>query len=531
MRNTVIIGTVLCLSISSCSLAEKNDQYFEKINAQAAKEYLEPIRPASQGRNPCWNAYAQKFIYAPAFDFRKMDGAQKYHFIINDKRKPEKIWEFTAERPDADLSPVWNDITPANVHLKVEALDAEGKVLGIAGERDFLRDFPFCAPYKGKARPYREAALRAALYTHRMSAVQSWKSSNVPDLSYQLNSYPNKIHGGTIRNEVFIAENIPALREEALQIARSAAAFLLEQRRPEGHPLEFFPPTFYGTKASSGWADNAGTTMMMDATMAAHGFLDLFRATSDSLYLDAVLKIMNTYEKIQAPDGSFPVKVNYETGVPINNSKAMLHPILEIIQRLEYENGITDYSQMKAKCHQWMKDVPLSTFDITGQFEDTYHNGTGAYQNLTNCTAATYASVLLKEKQISEEDLRNADELIRMSEDQFVHWDALADETTGVREIFTPCVFEQYWCYKPVDASGGNMINAWLDWYERTGDCLALEKARAMADELTQIQDDYNGMIKSIEEPVEFFWINCNFHSLDMLMRMDRLDAAKCADR
>jgi len=517
MKHTFLFGAVaICLVVSACG----GSNYFDSLNAQAAKEYLEPIRPASQGRNPCWNGFAQKFIYAPAFDFAPVEGAVKYHFVINDVRAPQTVWEFTCERPDADLSPVWNEIYPADVQLKVEALDSEGKVVGIAGERTFLRDFPFHGPYNPKVRPYREAALRAALYTHRMSAVQSWKTSPLPDLSYQLNSYPNKIIGATLKNEAFIAENIPALREEALQIARSAAAFLLEQRRPQGHPLEFFPPTFYGTKASSGWADNAGTTMVMDATMAAHGLLDLYRVTSDTLYFNAVLKIMDTYVKLQAEDGSFPVKVNYETGVPINGSKAMLHPILEVIQRLEYENGVNKYAEMKAKCRQWMKNVPLNTFDITGQFEDTYHNGTGAYQNLTNCTAATYASVLLKEKEVSEEDMRDALELTRMSEDQFVHWDALVDDVTGVREIHTPCVFEQYWCYKPVDASGGNMINAWLDWYDRTGDRLALEKARAMADHLTQIQDDYNGMIKSIEEPVEFFWINCNYHSIKVLMRM-----------
>lgn len=38
------------------------------------------------------------------------------------------------------------------------------------------------------------------------------------------------------------------LKEDALLIAKNAAQFLIEQSRPEGDRLEFFPPTYYGDK-------------------------------------------------------------------------------------------------------------------------------------------------------------------------------------------------------------------------------------------------------------------------------------------
>ena len=166
-NNFLVIALAASLLFQACANQESGS--FEAVNRQAAQEYLEPIRPAYEGRNPAWNGFARKFLYAPSFDFPKMDGAVSYKFTIKDTRS-EATWSFEADSPDANLSPVWNDIHPADVHLTVEAIGADGKVLGTVGERDFLRDFPFQGPYPGKAMPYRESALRAALYTHRMPA-------------------------------------------------------------------------------------------------------------------------------------------------------------------------------------------------------------------------------------------------------------------------------------------------------------------------------------------------------------------------
>jgi hypothetical protein len=517
MKQVLTIAACCLLFASCCQSAAESG--FEALNEQAAKEYLVPIRPSSEGRNPCWNGFARKFIYAPAFDFKKADGAASYRFTVSDPLIG-KEWSFTAERPDADLSPIWNDIQPAKVHLTVDALDKDGKVISTVGERSFLRGFPFKGPYPGKARPYREAAMMAALYAHRMPAVQSWKTSTVPDLSYCLNAYPAKIAGATLRTEAFIAENIPSLREEALLIARNTAQFLMDQSRPEGDPLEFFPPTFYLDGAQAGKSFNKGWTMVMEATKTGHGYLDLFRASGDSLYLDRALKIADTYSKIQAEDGSFPVKVDFVTGVPMNDAKVTLESLLLFIRRIENEFGITKYSQMRDKALKWMAEVPMAAFDLEGSFEDTYGVGSQPYQNLTNCTATRFASYLLTSENPSKEDIEDATDLIRLSEDQFVAWDVLPDPATGVRPIPVPSTFEQYFCYEPVDDSSSNMANAYLDLYAITGNKLLLEKAKALMDHLTILQNQVTGMILSIDEPVEYFWLGCNYFSFTTLMRL-----------
>ena len=81
---TLLAATAVSLvSLWSCS--DKVQDRFGELNAEAAKEYLTPIRPASEGRNPCWNEFCKKFIYAPAFDVKAVEGADNYKFIIKEK--------------------------------------------------------------------------------------------------------------------------------------------------------------------------------------------------------------------------------------------------------------------------------------------------------------------------------------------------------------------------------------------------------------------------------------------------------------
>lgn len=518
----IVISVAGILGSSGCATVQDKSK---RLNAEAAKEYLTPIRPASEGRNPCWNEFCKKFIYAPAFDVKAVEDADNYKFIIKEKDGSGE-WSFTSTDPCADLSPIWASVPPSKVDLTVLAIDGKENVLDTAYKRSFLRDFPFEGPYNSNVRPYREAAIMAALYIHKTPGAQKFKETFVPDLDlYSHFTYANKVIGGLISVEAKIAEYVPSLKEEVLLIARNAAKFLIDQSRPEGDRLEYFPPTYYGDRVASKNDWNVGRTMTMDACYSGNAFLDLFRVTGDSLYYDRALKIADTFMKIQNEDGSFPIKVYFETGEPVNEVKAMLHPILNYTRRLENEYGVTRYADMSARAAKWMKEVALETFDLTGQFEDVTVEGLKPYQNLTNCTASPYASYILRGHP-SAEEIEDARDLIRLSEDQFVHWNALPNKD-GVRPIATPCVYEQHRYQVPVDNSSCNVANAYLDLYEATGDELAFAKAKALVDNLTVVQDITNGKIPTtfdLRSPERnkrrTYWINCTNASITILLRM-----------
>lgn len=505
---------VLTLITLCCSCSSG----YKALNRQAAKEYLEPLRT-----DVPWNAFAKKFMYAPAFNFQTVDGAASYLFTLT----PEQggALSFKASSPQAALSPVWDKLAPGNITLTVDALDAKGNALSRVGERKFLKDFPFQGPYAGPACDYTEAAIKGALYIHCMPEIQNWRTSELPDMAYPHNTYPCKIIGATIRNECLIARMLPERRENALEVARSAARFLVKMSRPEGDPLEFFPPTYYLDKEASKRDWNKGKTMTLEAASAGQAYLDLYDVTGEKEWLELAVKIGRTYVKLQDADGSLPIKVDFVTGEPVNEVRAMLHPLLRYFKRLE-GYGYGEFAGPRAKGEQWMDKVAVKTFDMTGQFEDVNVKGLQPYQNLTNCTAAPYATYLLTKGNPSAEDLRNAADLIRLSEDQFAHWAYHEKTADGFYKRLAPCVHEQYHYEMPVDNSACNVANAWLDWYLATGDKLALAKAKAMIDNITRMQNPVNGKIPTTwewrdasKDRNRTYWVNCSLSSIQILLR------------
>ena len=525
-NRNLLAAAVLLLSLSGCG-RERPETAWKRLDAKAAKEYLAPVRPGYEGRNPYWNVYAKKFIYAPAFDFEGVNGAVKYRFEATSG--DGRTYSFDSNTPEAPLSPIWNDIPVGDVRLHVLAVGKGEEVLDTVGTRDFFRDFPFSGPYPGPALGYRESAVKAALFIHKMPCVQHWLTHGEPDMGYNLNTYATKIIGSTIVNECIVAREIPARREEALEIARKAAEFLIAQSRQEGEPMAFFPPTYYLDMVFSGRDENKGKAMTMEGCRAVDVFLTLYDETGDERYMAQALGIMGTLRSLQRTDGSIPIKVDFNTGEPVNDVGAMLGPLVSVVQRLEKDYGIGEYDGMASAAEDWMRRVAVSTFNLTGQFEDVSVLGLRMYENLTNCTAAPYAQYLLDKDEVSPEDLRDAVDLIRLSEDQFVHWDFLPDGD-GIKPFCSPCVFEQYKYEMAVDNSSCNVANAFLSLYERTGDPLALAKGKALVDNLTIVQDQISGRIPTLlefrgktKEYNTFFWINCCVASIRTLLRMEKM--------
>ena len=512
----------LILSVAAIACTPKDNNL--RLTEQAVAEYLEPVHPGSSER-PFWNGFAKKFIYAPSFDFKTVDGAANYLYTAT--AEDGTSWNFTAKCPQQPLTPIWSSIPEGtNVTLTVDGIDASGSVVGRAGERTFWRDYGFNPPYTGAVRSYREAAILGMLYVHTMPQVQNFATSAEPDMSYKHFTYPCKIIGAVVKLEVLLAKMLPQYSDNAMAIAKNAAQFLIDQARKPGEPLAYFPPTYYNNLIASKRSSNQGKTMAMEAASAGQAYLDLYNATGDKLYLEQALGIADTYLRLQCEDGSWHIKYDFVTGEPVNNSKAMLHPLLNYLLRLEQEYGQTKYTDARIRGEKWMATHILDRFDMTGQFEDTAVEGLQPYENLTNRTAAPYASYLLN-RGASNEEVDTAYELVRFSEDQFVYWNQPLTEKGYKRDI-TPCVFEQYKYPMPVDNSSCNVANAMLSLYEQTGDKLMLAKAKALVDNITVAQCVNTGKIPTTwrirHNYKPTFWVNCTYSSVCMLLRMEKLE-------
>lgn len=524
---SILLTIALCCAMVSCAPEDANTQ----LAKTAATEYLVPVHPGNAER-PYWNGFAKKFIYAPSFDFAAVDGAENYLYTVT--TKSGESWSFTAASPNEPLSPIWNSIPAGtDVVLTVQALNGKGEAVGNIVERKFFRDYPFTPPYHAPERSYREAALLGMLYVHTMPQVANWKESIEPDMSYPHHTYPCKIIGAIIQIETLLAKEFPQYRDDALAIAKNAAQFLINQSRKPGEPLAFFPPTYYKDLEASRYSWNKGKTMAMEAAAAAEAFLDLYDATDEERYFNHAKGIANTYLKLQNEDGSWHIKYDFVTGEPVNDSKAMLHPLLNYFLRLERDYNQTQYTQARLRGEKWMAEHILADFDMTGQFEDVNVMGLEPYENLTNCTAAPYASYLIS-RGLEDGEILTAYDLVRFSEDQFVYWDCPVNEM-GFKTDCTPCVFEQYKYQMPVDNSACNVSNAMLSLYEVTGDKVMLAKAKALIDNITVVQCSNTGKIPTTwrirlnYKPT--FWANCTYDSVCTLLRMDSLSTDGEKDR
>ena len=519
-----IIGTFVSIAVFFSLSAQKFTPYesllnfdFDELNKRAAAEYLVPVRPGDGKDFPFWNSCAPSFIYAPVFEFTPVKKASYYVFLIND------TIAFKSDSVLVSLSQVWDKVpVRKNNKLVVKSFDKKGKYIGDAGHRTFEKKPIFEGPYIQNTRPYKEAAMKGLFYFCHQPYFKHWMASQEPDMSYIHNAYPCKIIGATVSMAVMIAELNPDFRKDAVQIAKNAAQFLINQSCPQGTPLAFFPPTYYGNQLTARSPENIGKTMMMEAVQAANAFLDLYDLVHEDTYLNHALGIAQTYLKTQSKDGSWPVKVDFESGIPVNDVKAIPIDLILFFDRLKLQYGYTDFSSAREKAFDYIKKDICPVYDWHGQFEDVTVL-LKPYENLTNCTSAPFAKILLDDKNSTEEDIKYALELVRFCEDQFVIWDT-PKGNNGIHPIGTPCVFEQYHYQTPVDDSACNVINALMAAYDRTKDPLLLAKAVSLANTITVWQDASSGFLATLwmVRPGKSFWMNCTYKSVKTLLFLDK---------
>lgn len=539
----------------SCNHAENVN--FDELNSRAFDEYLQPVRPGGVDGSPFWNVFAPKFTYAPAFDFQFADNAASYRFDLykidstfsnpvlpvpserqsasqlsdSFKSKGEYLLSFTAPSPQVALTEVWGKLPTGNLGVAVTALNSDNEEIGICGAREFLKDYPFNGPYPPAPRDYGKFGLMALDYMSKMPVVQGFRRMGddlvMPQdvLEYYYNRfgsqnvpYPTlflmKFATAAIDTEISYAILDPDKADEHIAYARRGAAFLMAQAFPEGSPLAHFPPTYYRDDRT------VEVIMSMDPVMAVDTYLNLYDYTKDSMYLEESIRIMETYDRIIDEDGYVPKKLYTATGEGSHDSGALTGGLLLALQRMKNNYGVDRFDGLMSRCEKYMYEYSIPQFDFSGQFEDVAVE-LEKYQDLTHCTANSYAQYLLRKTDMTDRDLEYARDMARFCEDQFIHWQLLPDGN-AVPYCLTPGVYEQYFCAVCIDASNSRMSETFMDLYDRTGDRLYLEKARALVDAIVTSQNVLTGEIPTFWHngyTSDMFWINCSICSVQVVTR------------
>jgi maltose/maltodextrin transport system substrate-binding protein len=475
---------LLCAAISGSAA----DNSAKALAEQDRQQTLKSIRPGEPGVRPFWNIYSKRFIYAPSFDFKKVDGAANYHFVVVNHGKE---LSFDAAKPWDSLAPIWNQIPEGYTELTVSALDKNGKNIGTAGTRAFYRSPAYDGKVAELPMPLLDSGRLGLKALFDAGHVQNWLKTGKPDRSYDLYCYPAKVMGGLLRGMVAyskVAEK-EADRKAALEIAKRVADHLIKISFEAGTPDAFFPPTYVldVEKPIDAAKNSFGTMMVAAACDSALGYLDLFDITHDKKYFDAAKRIAGTYAKTQDADGTWPLKNDVKTGKPVAPNRLVPTWVIFLFDRFDRQYGETGFRKSREKAWQFIVANPLKTFQWDGQFEDVKPQP--PYKNLAREQACDVAVILLEQANGDAKQIATAKELISFAEDQFVFWTPVTD-IEGMRKLginrrhaqtwFTPCVMEQYSCYGPVARSSAILINAYLVAHKITGEQIYFEKARAL---------------------------------------------------
>ena len=561
------------------AVAAQGKTDWARLNVAAREHAKTPIRAGVPGVRPFWNAHAKAFIHPPAFEFQEVKGASEYRFTLmahNDVKDPKDLKYLKNTKDLKDLkdtkdlavtwaapkpwllipADIWDSLPPGYYTVKVEG----------SGERTFYRAAVFHGPYSKGACGYREAAQKVYAAVYRMPQVQGWKASDDPPKGYDLYCYPAKIMGSMIRALVrharggsqFTAteagaincappevtadarERVPPDAADALAIASKMADWLIAHSQPADAPLAHFPPTYWGDRRDVA-VKNAGQNMLLYPAHAALAYLDLAdvlcragNGADSQKYRAAALAIARTYVKLQGADGTWPLKVREKDGSPVRanrlvpgryilglfdramggsrscapaDARERVHP--EVIPDAQERVPPGLFAQTRDRAFAYVLNGPVKTWNWDGQFEDM--DPMPPYKNLQKGCAVETALRFFAQGRIAE-----GCELVDWCEDQFVVW-SNPIHNMDWKNWKTPTALEQYDYYTPIDASMGDMIGAFAAAYKGTGNSLYLEKAKALADNITRNQRADGTIPTYFDSRKGSDWVNCMVYVADRL--------------
>lgn len=504
----------------------------KKLAEQAIKEYSLPesvIRQGGINGRPFWNTQATQFTFAPAFDLSPVPTCGRYLFEA--VGSDGKTLSFEGKKPTEPLCPIWNDLPAGQVSLIVTALNDDGSRFNITGARTFHKCSPFTGNYPPKVRSYRKTARMALDYAFEMPSTQYWLTNDKPDPEYWLYLYPTKVISALIPAMLDYEKLRPDRGDAARKIAVKSADYLISISEPKDAALEGMPPTYFwhgeGEVQDKDIAARYNQNMLIYPCHAGVAYLKLYDVTNDKKYYDAAIAISNWYRDNVYPNGSWPLMVYLKDGKPSVPAYCLPFEIESFLRQVYDRVGDNKLLEIIENCDKYSREVCLKNFNWEGQFEDAPVSA--MYSNMAHFGARQYLHSAVTYYSDNTERIAEAEECMRYIEDQFVFWDKKPISRHQWNETslwHVPCGLEQYAWYVPIDDSTAEIMVAFAEIYKATGKELYLEKAKALGDSITNMQNPRNGLIpthwfnpeKDIEDGGSF-WLNCLLETADCLTR------------
>ena len=216
----------------------------------------------------------------------------------------------------------------------------------------------------------------------------------------------------------------------------------------------------------------------MKITPFGTAYLELERATGESRYSEVAKRIADFYKDNIRPNGSWYLFLSVKDGKPLENNYCIPFDIMKFMNMLYVRTGEKVWKTIEEKCFDCIIKNCLETYNWEAQFEDSHFSSD--YSNLSCIPACAMIDYIYRNKRNDEEYIKEAEDLLRFIEDQFVIWKDFAPwnhaknpiRGGNIAEWYSPAGLEQYYWAMPIDWSTAYIMRSFLQIYEIQKDFL-----------------------------------------------------------
>jgi hypothetical protein len=155
-----------------------------------------------------------------------------------------------------------------------------------------------------------------------------------------------------------------------LEIARDVADWHLSNRTPEDWAFSHAPPSVVSYLPDGSWeGEDWGLEVDKSAYMGL-AYLKLYAATEEKKYLAGATDIATTSGQYQSADGSWPFRINAQTGEVQQGYACSQLWYVWFFERLALINGSEEDLERSQRAFQWLLDNPVKTNKWQGLYGD-----------------------------------------------------------------------------------------------------------------------------------------------------------------
>ncbi|MDB6093919.1 MAG: hypothetical protein JWM32_1481 [Verrucomicrobia bacterium] len=488
-----------------------------------------------------WNLNARRFVDAPTWAWEPFPGAAGYVVMVaaaNDRKaRTIKLTE-----PRYDMGGDWAQLPYGRIDLLAWAVDRDGKALCAAwpnasGGRRFYKSQDFDgkkqAPLDWKKSVERAMAYLLAPARDQVHAFEgdmprlAWSSSEESITGQRrLFAFPCLHYPAYIRAYHAFAAEFPhhPLAPEAIRQAGQYADWLLEHRQPATWRCGLMP---YSTISSGEFHGlNEGRNIMLfRSARVGDAMILMYRQTGKRKYLDYAHHIAGVLIDMQNPDGSWPLRIDPETGAIVENYTSAAIVPAKFLGALEQLEPNPKYAAARLKAVQWVLANPVRDNRWESPYEDVVNSP--PFMNLQNWDINETICYLAHYHRNDPAMLPVAEKIHRFIEDQFVIWNS-DDQAIVEQQVPAPVVLEQYACYRPMECHTATWVRTLIAMHRYTGNEVYLQKAINGANAILGGQQETGaystwGFDQRFGRPsLTLDWPGCNAMAVDGLITLDR---------